>query len=100
MAKKKKAEAPADKKPPVLFKKDKPVIYVDCIVDTVTGEEHSPEEYANVLGDMLNSAPNERLKKKRGDAQHVVHTPMGYDVYFHLITHDGRDYEEMMKSRK
>lgn len=61
------------------------VIFCDDIVDVDTNESvpvgyFSPEVEAN----MFNSAPSEYLEKKRGLSTHVVHTKLGYDIYFHI----------------
>lgn len=61
------------------------VIFFDELIDTTTNEVVDPEKFGHeVMGNMFNSAPSEPLKKKRGLATHVVHTPMGYDFYFHV----------------
>lgn len=61
------------------------VIFFDELVDTTTNESVDPEKFGeDVVADMFNSAPSEELKKKRDLATHVVHTPMGYDWYFHV----------------
>lgn len=61
------------------------VIFCDDIVDTVTNES-VPDDYFSfeAQANMFNSAPSEELKKKRGLSTHVVHTKMGYDIYFHV----------------
>lgn len=67
------------------------VIFMDEIVNTITGELYeTPEEIAAEFGDLgsptnlWNSAPSEELKEKRGNATHVVRTKCGYDLYFHI----------------
>lgn len=61
------------------------VIFFDELVDTTTNESVDPEKFGeDVVADMFNSAPSEELKKKRDLATHVVHTKMGYDIYFHV----------------
>lgn len=61
------------------------VIFFDELVDTTTNESVDPEKFGeDVMNEMFNSAPSVPLEKKRGLATHVVHTPMGYDWYFHV----------------
>lgn len=67
------------------------VIFMDEIVNTITGESYvTPEEIEKEFGDLdspsnlWNSAPSEELNEKRGNATHVVRTKCGYDLYFHL----------------
>ncbi len=61
------------------------VIFFDAMVDTVTGEEEPVETFGEEkVAKMFNSAPSEELKTKRGAATHVVHTKMGYDIFFHI----------------
>lgn len=61
------------------------VIFFDELVDTTTNESVDPEKFGeDVMSEMFNSAPSVELKEKRGEATHVVHTPMGYDWYFHV----------------
>lgn len=61
------------------------VIFFDELIDTATNESVDPNKFGHeVMSDMFNSAPSVPLKKKRGNATHVVHTPMWYDWYFHV----------------
>ena len=64
------------------------VIFMDDIVNTVTDEvvEDIVQEFGSVeaANKLWNSAPSEPLKKKRGNATHVVRTKCGYDLYFHI----------------
>lgn len=64
------------------------VIFIDDIVNTITGEvvEDPEKEFGSIeaANNLWNSAPSEQLKKKRGLATHVVRTKCGYDIYFHV----------------
>lgn len=61
------------------------VIFFDELIDTVTGESVDPDTFGyDVISEMFNTAPSEVLKKKHDSATHVIHTPMGYDFYFHV----------------
>ena len=61
------------------------VVFFDALVDTVTGEEEPAGTFSEEsIAKMFNSAPSEELKKKRGPSTHVVHTKMGYDIFFHI----------------
>lgn len=61
------------------------VVFFDTLVDTVTGEEEPVETFGEeACAKMFNSAPSEELEEKHGDSTHVVHTKMGYDIYFHI----------------
>lgn len=64
------------------------VIFMDDIVNTITGEvvEDPEKEFGSLeaANNLWNSAPSEELKEKRGLATHVVRTKCGYDLYFHL----------------
>lgn len=61
------------------------VIVCDDIVDVNTNES-VPEDYFSPEAQvkMFNSAPSELLDENRGLSTHVVHTKLGYDIYFHL----------------
>lgn len=67
------------------------VIFMDEIVNTITGESYTTsEEIEKEFGgldspsNLWNSAQSVELDKKRGQATHVVRTKCGYDLYFHL----------------
>lgn len=61
------------------------MIFIDAVVDTVTNKEVPEGTFSdeNVMG-MFNSAPSIELESKREKATHVVHTKMGYDIFFHI----------------
>lgn len=60
-------------------------IFFDKLIDTVTGEEEPYETFGEeAVAKMFNSAPSEELEHKVGQSTHVVHTKMGYDIYFHV----------------